>query len=155
MQQLVHASDEVLVTYQESVPVTRPMMVNGRTVLEPNAPVVWFTFPGRSYDVGRFHLSDGSFTGIYANIIQPVRLDSATEWSTTDLFVDVWIGNDGEALLLDLDELEHAVTKQWLAADLATQAVTTANAILEQYEAGRWPPSIVNEWTLARVRKRV
>ena len=56
--------------------VTRPTVVNGRAVLEPGAPVVWFTFPGRHHDIGRFHTADGTFTGCYANILTPVQLDA-------------------------------------------------------------------------------
>ncbi len=57
--------------------VSRPTVVAGRTVLEPGSPVVWFTFPGRHHDIGRFHTPDGRFTGYYANILTTVELDAA------------------------------------------------------------------------------
>ena len=57
--------------------ISSPMVVAGRTILEPGAPVVWFTFPGRAHDIGRFHAAGGTFTGYYANVLTPVELDAA------------------------------------------------------------------------------
>src|SRR5687767_13795876 len=90
--ELVYSDDDVVVTIMRATPLPKPMIVNDCVVFEPNAPAVWFTFPGAHYDVGRFHTADSAFTGIYANILTPVEFISPTEWRTTDLFVDVWAG---------------------------------------------------------------
>ena len=57
-QALLAATHEHVVTFVEAVALARAGASRGtRIVLEPGAPVVWFTYPGRWYDVGRFHLA--------------------------------------------------------------------------------------------------
>ena len=65
-------------------------MVDGTVILAPGAPVIWFTMPGAWHDIGVFHLENGAPTGIYANVLTPVRFDGPTSWSTTDLYLDVF-----------------------------------------------------------------
>lgn len=153
VQELVHESTEVLVTYQPHTPIKRPMIVADDVVLEDGSPAIWFTFPGQMYDVGRFHTADGTFTGLYVNIIEPVKLETRTDWTSTDLFLDIWIGADGEPQLLDFDEMEHAVVQGWISAQTAARARAEADRLIRAYQERSWPPPIVNEWTISRVRR--
>jgi predicted RNA-binding protein associated with RNAse of E/G family len=150
--ELVYANDDVVVTIMRATPLPRPMIVNGKTVFEDGAPAVWFTFPDTDYDVGRFHTRDGTFTGIYANILTPVQFVSTTEWRTTDLFVDVWVDADGSAHILDEDELAEAVTRGWIEHEAAEQVRRTAHKLVTDYKRGTWPPQVVYDWPLERVR---
>lgn len=159
VQELIYDGPEVKVSFQEAAPISRPLTVEGRTILQPGAPVVWFTFPGRWHDIGRFHLVDGTFTGFYANILTPVRLHSPAtpihdpaHWRTTDLFLDVWIGADGTLALLDEDEWEAARRSGDLTDAEASRARTEADALLAAARRDLWPPPIVYEWTLERAR---
>src|SRR4051794_37728926 len=70
---VVAETGSYVVTLLESAPLRKAVRVAGRVVLEPGAPVVWITYPGRWHDLGRFHLADGTFTGVYANVLTPVR----------------------------------------------------------------------------------
>ena len=148
-QTLVHDGDDVKVTLARAMPYEPPMRIEGQVVLELGSDVVWFTFPGQWHDVGRFHRADGTFTGLYANILTPPVLDGP-EWDTTDLFLDVWMSRDGNALLLDEDELDEALGREWVDADTAARALAEAHRLLEGARAGTWPPPAVREWTLAR-----
>ena len=74
---VVEDAGEYVVTLLEAAGLTKPVTAGGRTVLEPGAPVVWITYRGRWHDVGRFHLADGTFTGVYANVLTPVAMDGA------------------------------------------------------------------------------
>ncbi len=132
--------------------VTRPTIVAGQTVLEPGSPVVWFTFPGARHDIGRFHTLDGEFTGCYANILTPVERHGDT-WRTTDLFLDVFLGLDGEVHILDRDELEEAVARGWVEEGTARDAEEEAGRLVEAARAGSWPPAIVDAWPLERARE--
>lgn len=152
-QTLIEEASEYLITYLERAALPRPVRVGERTVLEPDAPVIWFTYPGRWYDIGSFHLADGTFTGIYTNLITPVQI-RGTEWSTTDLCLDIWTGVDGAVELLDLDEFDEAVGEGWLEEPLAGRARTEADGLLHLARQGEWPPSHVQEWTLERARAR-
>jgi predicted RNA-binding protein associated with RNAse of E/G family len=159
VQLLLHDGDDVKVTFQPSTPIERPLRVDGRVILEPGSPVVWFTFPDAWHDIGRFHRRDGTFTGIYANVLTPPRLheagDDPAEWQTTDLFLDVWKGVAGEVRLLDEDEWAHARGEGVLPADWARRAREEAETLIAEEAAGRWPPHVVRSWTLERARERV
>jgi predicted RNA-binding protein associated with RNAse of E/G family len=149
--ELVHTSDDVVITIMRATPLARPMIVNGKTVFEDGAPAVWFTFPDTDYDVGRFHLRDGAFTGIYANILTPVNFVSPTEWQTTDLFVDVWVDLDGSVQILDEDELQEAVERGWVDRQTAENAARTAQRLVNRHRNGTWPPQVVYDWPLERI----
>lgn len=153
VQRLVHRAPEVVVTYLDRTPLRRPVEVGGRTVLEDGSPVVWFTFPGAWHDIGRFHRADGSFTGFYANILTPVRFLDPCTWETTDLFLDVWLEPGGEAVLLDEEELEEALRHGWIDRHAGDAARGEAARILALASRNAWPPRVVEEWTLERVRE--
>jgi predicted RNA-binding protein associated with RNAse of E/G family len=153
-QRLVAELPECVVTLLDSAPVSQPVIAGGATVLEPGAPVVWFTYPGLWYDIGRFHLADGTFTGLYANILTPVRMDGR-DWETTDLLLDVWLGIGGEAEILDEEEFGAAVQAGWLDRETAVRARATAASLAAGAAVGSWPPPHVHEWTLEAARSRL
>lgn len=142
-----------VVTFLESAQLTRPVVAGGRVVLEPGAPVVWFTYRGEVWhDVGRFHRADGTFTGLYANVLTPVVMNGV-EWETTDLFLDVWTDADGRVEILDRDELDAAVDAGWIDARTAARALAEAERLADAARRGAWPPAQVRQWTLERVRE--
>jgi predicted RNA-binding protein associated with RNAse of E/G family len=153
-QRLVHDAPDVKVTLAENMPYEPPMRIEGDVVLELGSDVVWFTFPGAWHDVGRFHRADGTFTGLYANILTPPTFHG-TGWDTTDLFLDVWMAPDGTVMLLDEDELDEALGKELVDRDTAARVRDEAHRLLQDAEAGTWPPAAVHEWTLERCRKEL
>ena len=152
MQDVVHRDATCVVTLLSRAEFERPIVIAGRVVLEPEAPIIWFTFTRAHHDIGRFHLRDGSFTGYYANILTPVHALDDAEWHTTDLFLDVWLDPAGGARVLDEDELHAAEQAGWISPDLARGARQEAARIMAAIEAGEWPPSVARTWTLERVR---
>ncbi|HYH82307.1 MAG TPA: DUF402 domain-containing protein [Longimicrobium sp.] len=153
-QLVLEDAGDYVVTYLPSADLPKAVTAGGRTILEPGAPVVWITYRERWHDVGRFHLADGTFTGVYANVLTPVVMDDA-RWETTDLCLDVWLGADGDARVLDEDELAAAEAAGWVGAGTAARARREAAALLEGARRGEWPPREVHEWTLARAREAV
>ncbi|HSL69048.1 MAG TPA: DUF402 domain-containing protein [Longimicrobiales bacterium] len=152
----VYASADVVVTFVEHSQIERVVRVGTKIVLEPGAPVVWFTFPGADYDIGRFHRADGTCTGLYANILTPVEFTTPTSWKTTDLFLDVWFDvAGGVPIVLDRDELAEAEARGWITADEATRAKHAVEAILEGWRTGTWPPAVVEQWTVERARAAI
>jgi predicted RNA-binding protein associated with RNAse of E/G family len=152
VQKLVHESSDVIVTFLEQMSLSRVISIDGEVALENGSPVVWFTFPGAHHDIGRFHRADGRHTGIYANVIEPVDIVSRNEWRTTDLFLDVWVGWSGRAQLLDEDELHDALLHGWVSDETARTARDEAKRLMDAARAREWPPAVVAEWTLERVR---
>jgi predicted RNA-binding protein associated with RNAse of E/G family len=167
VQDLIHEDGRVMVTHARSLAMAAPLLIDGVVALESGSDAIWFTFPGAWHDIGRFHQADGSFTGIYANILIPCVF-APGDWHTTDLFLDLWIpasqgfGADGTPkdephptpTLLDENELDEAEGAGWLAPELASRAREEARRLIAEAEAGRWPPPVVYDWTLERVRAR-
>jgi predicted RNA-binding protein associated with RNAse of E/G family len=146
---------ECVVTYLPRAAVSRPIEIDGRISIEPGAPIVWFTFPGLWHDIGRFHTADGTFSGLYANVLTPVEGVDSAAWRTTDLFLDVWQPASGNLRVLDVDELEAALAAGWIDEGLARRAQHEAATIVEAAKRGVWPPAIVAEWPLERARAAV
>ena len=161
VQDLVLDGPDVKVTFQPSTPIPGPVLVAGTPVLEPGSPAVWFTFPGAWHDIGRFHDAEGGFTGFYANGLTPCLLhppgsgEASLRWDTTDLYLDVWLGADGSATLLDEDDLEAALAAGHVGPGEAGAARQEAARILAAIEGGDWPPPVVREWTLEKVLERL
>ena len=155
-QLLVHRTEQCLVTLMPATELARPVHAGDAVVLEPNAPAVWFTFPGLWHDIGCFHTADGRFTGYYANVLTPVEFRGPNEWETTDLFLDVWVGaDDGSVVVLDEDELEAALRDGNIDGELADAARAETARVTAAAARGEWPPDIVRTWTLERARDAV
>ena len=151
-QTLVAREPGVMITLVERSAIERPALVDGAPILEPASPAVWFSFDGAAHDIGRFHRANGTFTGIYGNLITPVEGLDGTSWSTTDLFLDVWLPAAGGVRLLDEDELDEALARGWIDDATARGARAEAERIMREAAAGTWPPEVVGRWTLERVR---
>jgi len=166
VQELLHEDAKVSITLARRVELPSPVKVDGEVVLESGSDALWFTFPGAWHDIGRFHRTDGTFTGIYANILTPCTFEAGGVWRTTDLFLDLWIPAGGkgpvskkgtanpetvstsgdEILLLDEEELQEAESQGWVTGELAARARSEAHRLMEAYRQGEWPPRIVYDW---------
>jgi len=153
-QAVVLDRSDVIVTLADSIDLPSPMQIDGGIALENGSSAVWFTFPEVWHDIGRFHRADGTFTGIYANVLTPVTIEGRV-WDTTDLFLDVWIGPEGSAQILDRDEFDEAVEAGWIDAATSSRALAEADRLAQGAADGSWPPAIVSEWTLPRARAAV
>ncbi len=151
-QRVLHDDGHCIVTWLEAAELPKPVRAGERTLLEPGAPVVWFTFRDAWHDVGRFHLRDGTFTGWYANVLTPVRIEAPDRWRTTDLCLDVWQDADGGVQILDEDELAEAERRGWTDAATAARARDEAARLAGLARAGEWPPPPLRAWTLERAR---
>ncbi|CAN5634015.1 hypothetical protein BH23GEM11_BH23GEM11_20800 [soil metagenome] len=155
-QHLVHDDGRVKITLARDLPFEPPLRIQGEVALERGSDAVWFTFPGAWHDIGRFHRADGTFTGIYANIITPCVFQPGGDWETTDLFLDLWIparppgAPEPGPSLLDAEELDDAEASGHLPPRLARAARAEARDLIRRAAAGSWPPPIVHAWTRAR-----
>ncbi len=118
--------------------------------VEPGGTLLWFVFPGQSYEIAAAHDPDGCLLGFYTSLIRPPEVQSRT-WRITDLFLDIWQPADGEAALLDAEELADGVAQGWLDEQEAEQVRDKASEILEACRRNRWPPAVVRRWPLAGV----
>lgn len=149
VQRMVYDGDDVKITLAEEVDVPAKR-VRGDLAMEPGSDVVWFTFPGAWHDIGRFYLTDHTFAGFYANILTPARFEEEGRWSTTDLFLDVWMSPDGRLTVLDEDQFLAAVQRGDIAPEVAERALKELDDIRAAARDGSWPPAVVREWDLER-----
>jgi predicted RNA-binding protein associated with RNAse of E/G family len=154
-QPLVYDDGRVKVSYSPRIVKREAIHIENDLALERGSDIVWFTFPGAWHDIGRFHLADGTFTGIYANILTPAEFESPHVWTTTDLFLDLWLprGMGRAAAVLDQDEFDLAVQSAWIDEETRVRALDEVERIQKAIAAGEWPPAVVREWTLERVRE--
>lgn len=153
VQRLVYEDERVVVTLLDAARLRQPLEIGGAIAAEPGSSLVWFTFPGAAYDIGRFHRADGTFTGIYADILEPAQRLGPREWRAVDLFLDIWLPADGGGpVLLDEDELAGALARGWISAEKAAAARAEAHRLIGLALSGHWPPPIVHHWTLERAR---
>lgn len=127
------------------------LTVNDEPILDPGAPIVWYVFPDKWHDIGRFHLADETFTGWYTNFVTPVEMAGDT-WRATDLFLDLWQPAEGEPVWLDEDELEQAVKSGLLDRATAKRIENERSLIVLQLGGGAWPPAIARDIDLAQAR---
>jgi len=161
VQELVHDDGRTKVTFAREIDLPDPLRIGDRVALEDGSDVVWFTFPGAWHDIGRFHLRDGTLTGIYANILIPCTFAPGEDWETTDLFLDLWMpadaggwaaGRPREPVVLDAEELDEAERFGWVTRWVAARARAEADRLVEAARSGRWPPPVVEAWTRERIR---
>ncbi|MCL7971987.1 MAG: DUF402 domain-containing protein [marine benthic group bacterium] len=114
----------------------------GETEVPPGGAVLWFMFPGRSYEVGSVYDAAGRFLGHYTNFVQPPRPETAV-WHLTDLFLDVWQVPGQPPRLLDEDELTEAAQHGWVSSEDVERTRAEAAAVLRAARADHWPPGVV------------
>jgi predicted RNA-binding protein associated with RNAse of E/G family len=90
---------------------------------------------------------------VYSNILTPPVFETGGVWRTTDLFLDVWIPRGGEPRVLDREEFDEAVGAEWIDPSTAVRALGEVERILEAAAHGRWPPAVVQEWTLEQAKR--
>jgi predicted RNA-binding protein associated with RNAse of E/G family len=150
-QDLVVDGSDFKITLHDPSTLETTLSVGDRVIYEPGAPILWFVFPDAWYDIGRFHLKDGTFTGYYVNLILPPDL-SERAWEMYDLCLDIWIDPHGSYQVLDQDEFDEAVDNRWIDPATACRARKELQRIIDELDAGRFPPPPVNEHDLPRAR---
>lgn len=152
VQDLVVDHHDYKVTLHDPATVEETLKVGDEVIYEPGAAIVWFVFPEAWHDIGCFHLRDGTFTGYYVNLIAPAQLEGSV-WKMFDLCLDLWVDAKGGFRVLDHDEFDEAVDRQWIDPRTAERARSELLRIVAEVQAGEWPPAVVREYDLARVRK--
>jgi predicted RNA-binding protein associated with RNAse of E/G family len=151
VQDLIVEEPEYRVTLHDPSTLATPLSVGDKLIYEPGAPIIWFVFPSAWFDVGRFHLRDGTLTGYYVNFIAPPDLAGRT-WNMYDLCLDLWIEPNGDFQILDQDEFDEAVDRHWIDPPTAQQVRLELNRLIGELKAGRWPLAPVRDYDLERVR---
>ena len=136
---------------EQQLRVRTPRYEDGNVIVANGYLAIWFIFKRKWFDVGKFYDRNGLFTGYYCDIIRPVArlLSSASKTSIiTDLFLDLWINRDGVCVVLDEDQLEHAIARHFISRSLAARARKEISALVRATRAGYFPPKAVKGFQL-------
>ena len=120
-------------------------------ILASGAPIVWYVFPERWHDIGRFHLADGTLTGWYTNLCLPVQI-GPDRWVGNDLFLDLWQPAEGEPRWLDEDELDQAVRSRLIDPATRRRIQNERTMIDLQLRQDAWPPPVARDIDLTQAR---
>ena len=116
-----------------------PVRIDETTTLRPGSLLMWFLRPGQPFEVGAFYHGRGAFQGYYINLIRPPRLQSSP-WVIEDLYLDVWLPEGGDGVLLDEDELDAAVARAELStAEAEAVRRIGARLLARSRRSGRLP----------------
>lgn len=149
-QELLYDGDGLKLTLLLRAIDAEPRRVGGGITLPGGAALLWFSFPGRGYEVAAFYDRVGRLLGWYANLVHPPRFE-AEAWRIRDLVLDVWLAPGGTPRVLDREEFREARERGWLDQEEAERAEREARAIVGRAAAGEWPPPPVRAWTLEAV----
>lgn len=149
-QELLYDAEGLKVTLLLRAPDAGPRRVGEGLTLPAGASLLWFSFPGRWYEVAAFYDGEGRLLGWYANLVRPPRFEGEI-WRIEDLALDVWLPRRGAPRLLDREEFERAGENGWLEAGETERAEREARAIVGRARKGDWPPAPVRSWTLEAV----
>lgn len=117
----------------------KPVRIDEATTLRPGSLLIWFLQPGQPFEIGAFYHGRGTFQGYYINLIRPPRLESPP-WIIDDLYLDVWLPEGGDGVLLDEDELEAAVARGELTAEEAGEVRELGARLLARSRRRGRPP---------------
>lgn len=149
-QELLHDGDGVKVTLLLHHARAAPLEVGDAVRLPGGSALLWFSYPGRWYEVAALHDPAGRLIGWYTNLVRPPELDGE-RWRIDDLCLDVWLPRDGAPRALDRKEFREARERGWIAEGEAERADRECARILRRAERGEWPPPPVGAWTLEAV----
>jgi predicted RNA-binding protein associated with RNAse of E/G family len=153
---VLRRATESKLVIESPISVDRPVKVRGQTIADAGYRAIWFVYKNKWYDVGKFYDQTQRWIGYYCDIVKPIKKLLATRSRTvtfTDLFLDLWISNDGGALVLDEGELDRALEKHYISADLARQARRHIRSLMQRVNAGEFPSSEVR--AIEPLRKNV
>lgn len=150
---LLSATEKSL-TIQSRLNLAQPRQVAGRVIAATGYWAIWFVFKGKWFDIGKFYDESKNWLGYYCDIVKPIRrlMSGSSTSLLTDLFLDIWITPDGEAYVLDEDELEDAVRRGFISKRLAAKARSQVQLLLRKSELHEFPPTRVKEATLLEVQ---
>ena len=89
-QELLADWPHLKITLQVLGPTFVPRRIDEGTTLRPGSMLVWYVFPGKSYEIGAFFHRRGTFQGHYINLIRPPKFERHA-WVIEDRYLDIWV----------------------------------------------------------------
>ncbi|ADT83274.1 hypothetical protein TERMP_00297 [Thermococcus barophilus MP] len=145
--ELIADLGDIIVAKSKFHGMLAPLYVNGVKVIENDYTMIYFAFIGKNYDVLKVYDREGNFKGLYVDVLAYTERYGDT-LEMLDLFLDIFIFPNGEAFLLDEDELEMALNYGLIDKDAFDFAYKVADEIIMAVKEKRFPPKIVWKYDL-------
>ena len=146
---LLYQDDEVIVTSHTLWGASKPLVIDGETVVENGYRAVFAEYRKHWHDVAKIFRPDRTeqgFTGYYADINTPSEERDDGYW-TKDLFLDLWISPDrSKIVVLDEDEFTEAIVKGWITEEEAGKARAELRRLIKLFNQGNFPPRLLDRF---------
>ncbi len=144
--ELLYSDDSVIVTSLILSGASKPLVINGATVIANGHRAVFAEYRENWHDVAKVFTPAGVFTGYYADINTPSEPREDGYW-TKDLFLDLWIPPDRSSVtILDEDEFLQARQNGWISEEEARQAEKELSRLIELFKKGEFPPELLERF---------
>lgn len=127
------SGDEVIYRDDEKI-ITKWLPINPRDDIGKGES---YTYLSKGWKISKFYRKDGSFKFYYCDIISYDYIEVEDKYIITDLLIDVIVHLDGRYEILDEDELEEALESGLITKEIAKEAKTKLNSLLEIIKEGR------------------
>jgi len=142
--ELLHRSDKIIVGCSE-VSSPNAVIFDGKVVLAQGFKIVYFEILRKWFTIMKVWNPKSEHTGYYCDIVTPFRLLHDGVVQQTDLFLDLWVSPDLRYKILDEDEFEDAVRKNWVNPKLCEKAKRELQQLIRMVEDKKFPPRIVKD----------
>ncbi len=89
-----------------------------------------------------YYSRDGDFKGVYINVNLPIEMKSSNTFWYIDLGVDVVVKSDGEAQIIDLEEIEETRERKIISETYYEKLVKTVGELKEKLQGETNPQRI-------------
>ena len=133
--EIVDISNDRVILLNDELMVTEWIPINPRSDMSYGKS---YTIFKKGWKISKFLNENRELICWYCDIIE-THIEN-DEYTLTDLLVDIKIYPNGEYEVLDLDELDEAVSHGLISEDKKEEALEKMNELLEVIKRGEFPP---------------
>ena len=146
--ELIADLGDIIVAKSKFEGMLTPLFVNGVKVIDNGYTMIYFAFIGEKYDILKVYDREGNFKGLYIDVLAYTKREG-DNLEMLDLFLDIFIFPNGEAFLLDEEELEMALNYGLIDKETFDFAYSKAEEIIKKFREGAFPPDVVWKYSLS------
>lgn len=133
--EIVDISNDRVILLTDELMVTEWLPINPRNDIAYGKS---YTFFKKGWKISKFYDTNKELLCWYCDIIES-KVENE-EYTLIDLLVDVKIYPNGEYEVLDLDELDEAVSHGLISEEKREEALEKLEALLDVIKSGNFPP---------------
>ena len=127
--ELIYQDDEMIVTKWKPI--------------RPKKDIAWgisYTLLNKGWKISKFYSFENELRYWYCDVIEADYNSEEDTLITTDLLVDLKVYPDGTHEVLDLEELDEAITENLITIHQQDDALKKLSELLELVENNQFPP---------------